>query len=121
MPLYTLDEVSRIVGGSLSGNGNLSVKYLVYDSRRLQHPESSLFFALKTLHADGHQFIKEAYKKGVKSFVVSEMVEVPNDANVIMVYDALSALQALCAHHRREFEIPVIGVTGSNGKTIVKE
>ncbi|HYC27768.1 MAG TPA: UDP-N-acetylmuramoyl-tripeptide--D-alanyl-D-alanine ligase, partial [Chitinophagaceae bacterium] len=81
---------------------------------------SSLFFALQTTHADGHQFIRGAHQKGVRAFVVSQPIEL-EDACIIIVEDTLAALQALSAHHRRQFDIPVIGITGSNGKTIVKE
>src|SRR4051812_517867 len=92
------------------------------DSRTVVFPESSLFFALRGPRRDGHAFIREAYRKGIKNFVVSE---IPSDelpgANIIIVKDVLEALQCLASHHRNQFHIPVIGITGSNGKTIVKE
>ena len=67
-------------------------------------------------------FIKEASRKGIKNFVVSEqLAEKPEDSNIILVKDVLAALQCLAAHHRSRFHIPVIGITGSNGKTVVKE
>jgi alanine racemase len=78
------------------------------------------FFALRTAHADGHQFIADAYKKGIRNFVVSEKMKL-EDASFILVDDTLKALQQLVAWHRRKFQIPTIGITGSNGKTIVKE
>lgn len=96
------------------------IQHLLYDSRRVQHPESSLFFALETAHSNGHRYVAEAYKKGVRAFVVSEDVSL-EDAVVIRVDDTLAALQQLAAHHRSRFAIPVIGITGSNGKTVVKE
>ncbi|HEU4902302.1 MAG TPA: bifunctional UDP-N-acetylmuramoyl-tripeptide:D-alanyl-D-alanine ligase/alanine racemase, partial [Flavisolibacter sp.] len=96
------------------------ILHLLYDSRKIQQPASSLFFALKTTHNDGHRYVKEAYKKGVRAFVVSEKI-VLDDAVVIEVDDTLAALQQLAAHHRSQFHLPVIGITGSNGKTIVKE
>jgi alanine racemase len=120
MPVYTLDEISLIVGGTLSGKGATSIAHLVYDSRRMQHPESSLFFAIRTAHADGHQFIEEVYRKGVRAFVVSQPITL-DDASIILVNDTVLALQALSAFHRQQFTNPVIGITGSNGKTIVKE
>jgi alanine racemase len=78
---------------------------------------------LKGNRRDGHQFIPELYKKGVRNFVVSELPgqAVYPDANFILVDDTLAALQGLAAFHRQQFNIPVIGITGSNGKTIVKE
>lgn len=121
MPLYTLEQIGRAVGGTLSGRGGHSVAHLVYDSRRIQHPQTSLFFALQTAHADGHQHVRDAYKKGVRAFVVSRPVAVADDAAVIEVTDTLAALQALAAWHRAGFALPVIGITGSNGKTVVKE
>jgi Alr-MurF fusion protein len=120
MPSYSLADISRIVKGELRGSATVTVAHLVYDSRRIQHPETSLFFALHTAHGDGHRFIEKAHQKGVRAFVVKEPVEVEG-ASLIVVNDPLTALQSLAAHHRRRFQIPVIGITGSNGKTIVKE
>jgi Alr-MurF fusion protein len=81
-----------------------------------------LFFALPGPRRDGHLFIHDAYKKGVRSFVVLEQLSPPaSDCNFIVVDDVLESLQLLCAYHRSRFRIPVIGITGSNGKTIVKE
>lgn len=120
MPSYTLQQISTVVKGTLSGDGDAVVSQLAYDSRRMQHPEASLFFALQTPHTDGHLFISDAYKKGVRSFVVSRSTGLKN-ANVILVADVLDALQHLAAWHRSGFRLPVIGITGSNGKTVVKE
>jgi alanine racemase len=92
------------------------------DSRKVAFPEYSLFFALKGTRRDGHTFLREANRKGITNFVVSEEPTEPlEEANVIVVKDVLNALQTLAAHHRSRFHIPVIGITGSNGKTIVKE
>jgi len=104
----------------MHGDGEAHISHLLYDSRRIQHPETSLFFALQTAHGDGHQFIADAYKKGVRNFVVSKKITLA-DATFILVDDTLKALQDLAAYHRRQFHIPTIGITGSNGKTIVKE
>lgn len=97
-----------------------SITELLMDSRKITVPASSLFFALQGPRRNGHDFIQEAYRKGVRNFIVSEKVELP-DANIITVRDVLPALQLLAIDHRKKFEIPVIGITGSNGKTIVKE
>ena len=98
------------------------VRELVMDSRKVAFPETSLFFALKGQRRDGHLFIEEAFKKGIRNFIISDKsAAVPGAANVIAVKDVLEALQCLAAHHRSIFHIPVIGITGSNGKTIVKE
>lgn len=118
--MYSVATISKIIKGRLTSKADIEIAHLVYDSRRLQQPQTSLFFALKTSHADGHNFILDAYKKGVRTFVVSQPVDL-TDAAVILVDDTLVALQHLAAHHRRQFHIPVIGITGSNGKTVVKE
>lgn len=98
------------------------IRELLMDSRKAVFPESSLFFALRGPRRDGHSFIKEAYKKGIRNFVVSEAPSADlTDSNIIIVKDVIEALQCLATHHRNQFHIPVIGITGSNGKTIVKE
>jgi len=119
---YTLTHIAEIVGSSSAVPAH-AIDYLLLDSRKVYSPSSSLFFALKGLRRDGHQFIAELYKKGVRSFVVSEEQDAtiyPN-ASFIFVADTLKALQELAIYHRSRFSIPVIGITGSNGKTIIKE
>ncbi len=121
--MYSIQKISDIVSGTIHAQGsNISVKHLVYDSRRIQFAESSLFFALITPQKNGHDFIEEAYQKGVRCFIVNQLpVKSLKSANVIVVEDCLKAMQQLAAYHRAQFKIPVIGITGSNGKTIVKE
>lgn len=97
------------------------IEYLLIDSRKIIFPESSLFFAIITSHRDGHHFIAEAYERGVRNFVVQLQVEPLPGANYFKVADTVKALQQLAAYHRTRFHYPVIGITGSNGKTIVKE
>jgi Alr-MurF fusion protein len=98
------------------------IRELLMDSRKAVFPEYSLFFALKGPRRNGHSFIGEAYKKGIRNFVISEKPgEQLEGANIILVKDVLSSMQALASHHRNKFHIPVIGITGSNGKTVVKE
>lgn len=82
-----------------------------------------MFFALSGPQRDGHQYISELYGKGLRYFVVSKEVELDQfpEAVFLQVPDTLQALQLLCAWHRKQFQLPVIGITGSNGKTIVKE
>ncbi|MEI9811008.1 MAG: alanine racemase [Bacteroidota bacterium] len=119
---YTLDHIARIVG-SASQTADNPVEHLLLDSRKIYSPAASLFFALKGQRRDGHQFIPEVYKKGVRSFVISDAVDLPAypGAGFVIVKDTLDALQQLAIYHRKQFAIPVIGITGSNGKTIVKE
>ncbi len=93
------------------------------DSRRLFMAEQTVFFALDSIQSDAHQFIEDAYQKGVRSFVVARHIEVSGlpGSSIILVEDPLIALQKLARYHRHQFSIPIIGITGSNGKTIVKE
>lgn len=124
---YSIANISQIINGAISGNynaQNVVIKNLLIDSRKIITAESSLFFAIKGERNDGHIFIPDLYDKGVRTFVVSELPQDSTkypDAIFIYVKDTLWALQVLCAHHRHQFHIPVIGITGSNGKTIVKE
>jgi alanine racemase len=123
---YTASNISDIIKGNISGTGdhNAILKTLLIDSRKLSSAETSLFFAIKGERHDGHTYLNDLYEKGVRNFVVSVLP--PNcfalaDANLILVTDTLVAMQQLCAYHRQQFNIPIIGITGSNGKTIVKE
>jgi len=112
----TLDAKGKIVIDN-------SIDYIFFDSRKIFSPATSLFIALKGPRRNGHNFIPELYKKGVRNFIVCEEVkrEDYQEANILCVKDGLKALQQLAAFHRKQFDIPVIGITGSNGKTIVKE
>ncbi|MGQ0738612.1 MAG: bifunctional UDP-N-acetylmuramoyl-tripeptide:D-alanyl-D-alanine ligase/alanine racemase [Bacteroidota bacterium] len=120
---YSLNHIARIVDADNVVSADYSIEHLLLDSRKIYSPAESLFFALKGPRRDGHQFIQELYRKGVRGFVISEPVEQPSypEAVFLQVYDTLAALQLLVAYHRQQFSIPVIGITGSNGKTIVKE
>ncbi|WP_205509385.1 bifunctional UDP-N-acetylmuramoyl-tripeptide:D-alanyl-D-alanine ligase/alanine racemase [Longitalea arenae] len=121
---YFIDNIASIIKGQwLMQHENSLIEQLLTDSRKLIFPQTSLFFALKGPRRDGHSFITALYKKGVRNFVVSEAVDITQlaGANIIQVTDTLQALQTLAAWHRRQFSLPVIGITGSNGKTIVKE
>lgn len=121
---YSVKNISEILSGELIGSGESIVKYLLTDSRTLISPARSLFFALVGQRFDGHNFITDLYNKGLRNFVVNKVPKDSdnlNDASFIVVTDTLSALQELSAHHRKQFEIPIIGITGSNGKTVVKE
>jgi len=127
MTAYTFDEIavqlSPFGGTVLQSGDSAAILYILQDSRRIIHPESSLFFALVTSRRNGHDFIKEAYKAGVRNFIVSEYVPLEDlpSANILKVPDTLRAMGQLAAWRRSRFSLPVIGITGSNGKTIVKE
>lgn len=124
--LYSISDINRIIGGrfiSKAGEESL-VRELLIDSRRLLTPHQTLFFAFTSSRNNGHRFIRELYEKGVRNFVVTQPVtNLPTGhaANMIRVEDTVDALQKLTAWHRNRFTYPVIGITGSNGKTIVKE
>lgn len=116
--------LAKTVHGKLVGSRNKYFRFLLTDSRALSVPGETAFFALKGINHDGHHFINELYQLGVEIFVVQEL---PHDlasfqnASFVVVEDTWLALQAISAWHRRQFQYPVIGITGSNGKTIVKE
>lgn len=120
---YSIQTIcSAVQGKFISQHNDDRIENLVYDSRRILQPSSSLFFALKTKHNDGHKYLAGAYKKGIRNFIVSSQpAQQLEKSNVILVEDTLTALQELASFHRQHFSFPVIGITGSNGKTIVKE
>ncbi|MCK4638959.1 MAG: bifunctional UDP-N-acetylmuramoyl-tripeptide:D-alanyl-D-alanine ligase/alanine racemase, partial [Bacteroidales bacterium] len=123
---YPVSEIEKIVKGDLISNQShdIPIKDILIDSRRLISPDNCIFFALVSKRNDGHKYIEELYKKGIRYFIVSHLPqnfkEYKNTA-FILVKNTLNALQLLSAAHRKKFDIPVIGITGSNGKTIVKE
>ncbi len=125
MPVYSIDRIARILHAAYLQQANTTdaIEHLQIDSRRIIHPQTTLFFALQTARRDGHDFIKECYSKGIRNFVVQKKNVVVDftDANFLLVDDTLDALQHLASYHRSQFKLPVIGITGSNGKTIVKE
>ena len=124
MTAYSLQEVLEITNGNLNGNnGGMHIRFLSFDSRTVLAGPETLFFALRGNLRDGHQYVRDAYLRGVRTFIVEV---VPNrsdfpEAAFIQVPDSLEALQKLAAYHRDRFHYPVVGITGSNGKTIVKE
>ena len=126
MMRYTIENIARITGGFIARNdlpADFEITQLSIDSRTLLNGENTLFFALTGQHNNGHYYIKDLIAKHVKSFVVSVPVKIDNDKKVavIQVTNAQEALQKLTAYQRSRFHYPVIGITGSNGKTIVKE
>ncbi len=120
------DQLPEITGGKIVSPEKakpLAIEHLLIDSRKLLVPATSLFFAIRGDRHDGHRFIADLYQKGVRLFVVEQLpadFDLP-EASILLVTDSLRALQAVAAWHRQQFQIPVIGITGSNGKTIVKE
>jgi alanine racemase len=121
---YTSSDIARIVKGTLVGNPGLSVKDFVTDSRMISYSGDMAFFAIRGKNHDGHRFIRNLYDKGVRVFIVEELPSSPEgftDSAFIVTENTISALQALAASKRKEFHSTVIAVTGSAGKTVVKE
>ena len=127
--MYTIDEIAQVIGAQRRGTAAATINWLLIDSRSLCFPDETLFFALKTEKNDGHKYIEELYRRGVRNFVVED-IPLPvssmaagalGGCNFLVVKSPLQALQDLAAHHRSKLDIPVIGITGSNGKTTVKE
>jgi len=122
--MYTVKHIADILNAeALLVHAEANIEQLLTDSRRLIFPETTLFFAIVTQRRDAHNFINELYERGVRNFVVLKHFDVSPfvDANFIFSDDTLAALQQVAAFHRKQFACPVIGITGSNGKTIVKE
>ena len=119
---YSIEKVTTLIGARRYGNSEGQICWLLTDSRSLCFPEETLFFALKSQRNDGHRYISDLYRRGVRHFVVEHLPEHPEaDANYLKVPSPLAALQRLAERHRDEFDLPIVGITGSNGKTMVKE
>ena len=120
---YSIEKITTLIGARRYGSKDGTIAFLLTDSRSLSFPEETLFFALHSERNDGHHYIDELYNRGVRNFVVETMTghgDYP-DANFLVVPSTLAALQRLAERHRDEFDIPIVGITGSNGKTMVKE
>ena len=137
---YSIEKITTLIGARRIGTADALIGWLLTDSRSLSFPEETLFFALKSQRNDGHRYIQDLYRRGVRNFVVSGLPQpavsslpqpavsslpadtiTPPDANFLVVPSPLAALQRLAERHRDEFDIPIVGITGSNGKTMVKE
>ena len=124
MTSYTLDILCKTVNGILSGDPESSFQQISVDSRTLHSPEETLFIAIRGERHDGHKFIRELIRKGVNKFLVEELPEKQEQTkgvSFVKCENTLKAFQEFIKYHRTKFSIPVIGITGSNGKTIVKE
>ena len=140
--IYTIEKITTLIGARRIGHTDAKIGWLLTDSRSLCFPEETLFFALRSQRNDGHRYIEDLYRRGVRNFVVSMSPKLGDerglnkafsdpqpsnleglykDANFLVVPSPLEALQRLAERHRDEFDIPVVGITGSNGKTMVKE
>ena len=127
---YTIEKITTLIGARRVGTTDAQIGWLLTDSRSLCFPEETLFFALSSARNDGHRYIADLYRRGVRNFVVEAKgiqeyvhggMASMADANFLVVPSPLAALQRLAERHRDEFNIPIVGITGSNGKTMVKE
>ena len=122
---YTIEKITTLIGARRIGHNDANIGWILTDSRSLCFPEETLFFAIRTQRNDGHNYIPELYRRGVRNFVVEQVPSGAGneleEANFLKVTSTLAALQRLAERHRDEFDIPVVGITGSNGKTMVKE
>ena len=127
---YSIEKVTTLIGARRIGEADAQIGWLLTDSRSLCFPEETLFFALRSSRNDGHRYIDDLYRRGVRNFVVdakgilefhTDGTESMKDANFLIVPSPLAALQRLAERHRDEFNVPIVGITGSNGKTMVKE
>ena len=119
-----MNEIAEIINGTLHSGIPVEIMEYSIDSRSVVTPEHTLFFALTGNNHNGHDYIRTLYSDGMRAFVISEFREEFNQltgANFIVVENVLTALQQLAAHHRQHMQAEVIGITGSNGKTVVKE
>ena len=120
----SIENITKLLNANRVGDNEFEIDWMLTDSRSLCFAEESLFFALKSKRNDGHKYIPDLYKRGVRNFVVSDLpqdLDNYEDANFLQLPHPLKGLQRLSEKHRERFDVPVIGITGSNGKTIVKE
>lgn len=120
----SIENIANLLNAKRIGRADAHIDWILTDSRSLCFAEETLFFALKTKRNDGHKYIPDLYERGVRNFVVSDLPsDMVNyqDTNFLQTDSPLKALQKLAEKHRMQYDVPVIGITGSNGKTVVKE
>jgi alanine racemase len=121
---YTIEQIAEIIEAKhkLPLDRHNEILYLQTDSRKIFQPEQSIFIALKGERHNGHDYIEDVYQKGIKHFILSEQPpKIYQDANYLFVTNTLESLHKLATFHRKKNKLQVIAITGSNGKTIVKE
>ncbi len=124
MAKFKLSQIAEITGGEFQGNGDCLIEYLEIDSRRISHTKDSIFIALKGERHNSHQYIEELYSNGLENFLVedpSALNALKKKANFVLVPNGVDALQKLAAAYRKQLKMPLIAITGSNGKTVIKE
>ncbi|HTN44973.1 MAG TPA: bifunctional UDP-N-acetylmuramoyl-tripeptide:D-alanyl-D-alanine ligase/alanine racemase [Flavipsychrobacter sp.] len=122
--MISIEQIRKWVNGTwLRQAEETFIDELIIDTRKIADAENGMFVALATPRRNGHKYIEAAYEKGIRNFMVSEAIPVSGfeNAGFILVKDTQQAIQQMAAAHRKQFSIPVIGITGSNGKTVIKE
>ncbi len=115
-------EIVPVVNGTLEKSPHDEpIQELIIDTRSITNGNGSVFFCIKGPQHDGHKFIQQAFDKGIRNFIISAPLDLPEEANVIKVADTLKSFQDLAGFRRSSYQYPVIGITGSNGKTMIKE
>lgn len=120
---YSIEDIARAVDGRIMGNPEFAVKQVIIDSRNFFNDQDTLFIAINGDNNNGHDYVNSLHSSGCQAFMVESEFEcmIPVGSTAVVVKDSLLALQKLAAHHRSQFSYPVLAITGSNGKTIVKE
>ncbi|MCK5701857.1 MAG: bifunctional UDP-N-acetylmuramoyl-tripeptide:D-alanyl-D-alanine ligase/alanine racemase, partial [Cyclobacteriaceae bacterium] len=124
--MFTFDQLANITQAKISeNNSQCQIEHFLTDSRRLFNPKASVFVAIKGERHDGHSYLNLLFEKGVRMFIIENENLVPNHiraySSILSVDNSIGALQKIAAKHRQQYRYPVIGITGSNGKTIIKE
>ena len=117
---FTLSQIAQICSARYYG-ADVSVSSVITDSRTAKSVEGALFVAIRGVNHDAHDYIDDMVARGVKGFIAEKEIALPEGCGVVVVEDSLAALQSLAAHYRAQFKGSVVGITGSNGKTMVKE
>jgi alanine racemase len=119
--MISAGDIASVIGGKLiQEHSSAGISDIILDTRKPFVGKSAVFFAISGATHDGHDHVQSAWEKGVRTFVVEKEISLP-ESTIVQVEDSLKALQALGGHRRSQFDYPVIGITGSNGKTVVKE
>lgn len=123
--MLLISKIAEVTASQvLSRHHNFSIAKIITDSRQtIDVGQEALFVALRGEHFNGNRFVNDAYNKGLRNFIIDEAIDITPypETNILLVPDTTAALQKIAAYHRQQFKIPVIGITGSNGKTMVKE
>ncbi len=124
MHSITLEKIAEITRGDLIGDPKQVIDSLETDSRRIRYAETAIFIAIRGIRHDGHSFVQELFKGGLRNFLIERSFGLPQTiagCNAVLVEDTMSALHALAGFHRSCFSSAPLAITGSNGKTMVKE